>query len=539
MFPSTGQNLKFYSTTNAVQELRSVRSVFIHHELQDTTGSAFHPVVDLADTHTNDNYQADTMMAMDSEELFMSYQRELFKEFYKEVINWNQVSWLVKTHPTICRETDENGWLPLEFAITKNAPLAVIKLLVNSWNENGDHHRRYWITPLHLACSFDAPSEVIYYLADEFPDGVNEKDKDDRTALHYVMRANRELDLMRCVAEQWPADESLDFYSEDDDNERALRRLEENDPTLEVISIKKEHLSLREVNAIASNSTLNRVDLECGAVESLLWTEETQDALINALKTNTSIKAIGITMWQHQDLSAIIEVVKHSQGLEHLIIDCKKQSSDDSAQIVAFAEALRKVVSLRSLTLKQWYIYPDRGGAALAHILDLPMKRLILSDCDISKEAADLFVEASKNREHSFTNVDLFSWTGFPKIWPLEPWKISLGIELRKLTWRNCFQEEKVTFLDGVLRQKGMPEKRLLFAVERGSRYDYDNKWKQATPEEKLLLAVDWANQYDNESEFSDAPNMLFSLFRESPLSIMQAMADDRAQQGKKKRQKL
>jgi hypothetical protein len=126
-------------------------------------------------------------------------------------------------------------------------------------------------------------------------------------------------------------DKSLDFYSEDDDNERALCRLEENDPTLEVISIKKEHLSLREVNAIASNSTLNRVDLECGAVKSLLWTEETQDALINALKTNMSIKAIGITMWQHQDLSAIIEVVKYSQGLEHLIIDSKKQSSDDGA----------------------------------------------------------------------------------------------------------------------------------------------------------------------------------------------------------------
>jgi hypothetical protein len=154
------------------------------------------------------------------------------------------------------------------------------------------------------------------------------------------------------------------------------------------------------------------------------------------------------------------------------------------------------------------------------------MKRLILSNCDISEGAADLFVEASKNREHSFTNVDLFSWTGCPQIWPLEPWKVSLGIELRKLTWRNCFQEEKVTFLDGVLRQQGMPKKRLLFAVERGSCYDYDNKWKQATPEEKLLLAVDWAHQYDHESEFSDAPNMLFSLFRESPIWHGQLFSD-------------
>jgi hypothetical protein len=110
---------------------------------------------------------------------------------------------------------------------------------------------------------------------------------------------------------------------------------------------------------------------------------------------------------------------------------------------------------------------------------------------------------------------------------------------MRKLTWRNCFQEDKVTFLDGVLRQQDMPEKRLLFAVERGSRSEYDNKWNQATPEKKLLLAVDWANQYDYENEFSDAPNMLFSLIRESPLSIMQAMADDGAQHRKKKRQKL
>jgi hypothetical protein len=77
-------------------------------------------------------------------------------------------------------------------------------------------------------------------------------------------------------------------------------------------------LSLRAVDAIASHSTLNRVDLECGAVESLVWTpevlwpEETQDALINALKTNTSIKTIGIAMRKYRDLSAIIEVAKHS-----------------------------------------------------------------------------------------------------------------------------------------------------------------------------------------------------------------------------------
>jgi hypothetical protein len=42
----------------------------------------------------------------------------------------------------------------------------------------------------------------------------------------------------------------------------------------------------------------------------------------------------------------------------------------------------------------------------------------------------------------------------------------------------------------------------LLFAMERGSPSDYDNKWNQA-PERKLLLAVDWVNQYDYENEFS------------------------------------
>jgi hypothetical protein len=106
-------------------------------------------------------------------------------------------------------------------------------------------------------------------------------------------------------------------------------------------------------------------------------------------------------------------------------------------------------------------MYRDCGGAALAHILDLPMKRLIISDGYISKGAADIFVEALKNREHSFTDVDLFSWTwiGFPNFRPLEPWKKSLQIELRKLTWRNHFQEDKVTFLDRVLRQQGMPKK--------------------------------------------------------------------------------
>jgi hypothetical protein len=124
------------------------------------------------------------------------------------------------------------------------------------------------------------------------------------------MKANRELGVMYCVAQQWPPDESLHWHSEDEEIEWALCRLENDDPKLEGISLYNASLSLWGVNAIASHSTLKRVDFECD-VKSLLWTE-TKDALINALRENTSIKIIGVTMWD-QDLSAIIEVVNHSQ----------------------------------------------------------------------------------------------------------------------------------------------------------------------------------------------------------------------------------
>ena len=56
-------------------------------------------------------------------------------EFCEEDINWEKVCTLLQDNPAICSERDDWDWYPLHFACYQNAPVSVIKKLVNIWPE--------------------------------------------------------------------------------------------------------------------------------------------------------------------------------------------------------------------------------------------------------------------------------------------------------------------------------------------------------------------------------------------------------------------
>ena len=95
---------------------------------------------------------------------------------------------------------------PLHFACYANAPLYVIQLLVRTWvgalEEDQFEH-----DSIILACKADAPLEVIQYLVDNtshFP--VNQE------AQRIVIERKRELNVVRCVAPEWPWSECIYGY---------------------------------------------------------------------------------------------------------------------------------------------------------------------------------------------------------------------------------------------------------------------------------------------------------------------------------------
>ena len=138
----------------------------------------------------------------------------LLDEFDKrpDVIDWKRVCMLVNASPAVCRVEDEYGMYPLHFACYANAPLYVIQFLKRTWEEALLNDTLYddenkW-SALILACEADAPLEVIEYLVRKVPIGGRLNNEAERI----VFERKRELDVLRCVADDWPECESIYTY---------------------------------------------------------------------------------------------------------------------------------------------------------------------------------------------------------------------------------------------------------------------------------------------------------------------------------------
>ena len=227
------------------------------------------------------------------------------------MIDWKRVCMLVNASPAVCRVEDEYGWYPLHFACFANAPLYLIQLFVRTWgdallNDTVYDDKNEW-SALLLACNADAPLEVIEYLVKNSHRGGSLNDE----AQCIVIKRKRELDVLRCVADQWPERESI--YTQDllwsfeknKDRERALYRFENNDPDLKAIQIgwplPSESVLREVVNLITSHSTIERVEFIQGeSIESeynvLPWCIGKERATVELMKStlgaNTSITDI-------------------------------------------------------------------------------------------------------------------------------------------------------------------------------------------------------------------------------------------------------
>jgi hypothetical protein len=113
----------------------------------------------------------------------------------------------------------------------------------------------------------------------------------------------------------------------------------------------------------------------------------------------------------------------------------------------------------------------------------------------ISRDGYERIIQVLKENDHSFTKLDLFQGGS-----QYCPWRNKIQLEIDMLTWKNCLQVEKDTWVDRFLEQDAPSKELLFFALER-------------------------AKKVDNERS-SKAPNMQFYLVKETPDLIVQAIRD-------------
>jgi ankyrin repeat protein len=97
---------------------------------------------------------------------------------------------LIRAYPGALCKGEEKGWLPLHYACRFKAPKEVVRLLLHMYPEKGlktvSKVDRMGRTPLYYAIRYDAPPGVVGLLLQVDPSAVLEKDQNDDSPLALV-----------------------------------------------------------------------------------------------------------------------------------------------------------------------------------------------------------------------------------------------------------------------------------------------------------------------------------------------------------------
>jgi len=110
----------------------------------------------------------------------------------------------LEKHPDAAKEKDEKDCTPLHIACGFGAPLEVVSTLLGIWPDGAKEKDCFGCTPLDTACIYDAPLDVISTLLSAWPDGAKEKDSGGGTPLHTTCRFRAPVEVVRALLSIWP-----------------------------------------------------------------------------------------------------------------------------------------------------------------------------------------------------------------------------------------------------------------------------------------------------------------------------------------------
>jgi ankyrin repeat protein len=109
------------------------------------------------------------------------------------ITDWNQVLELCKTCPQNAQYAGRDGWTALHHACNRRCPYPdVVEALIHAYpGALLQEDEKSWL-PLHYACRFKAPKEVVRLLLHMHPESgkiaVSARDRQGRTPLYYAVR---------------------------------------------------------------------------------------------------------------------------------------------------------------------------------------------------------------------------------------------------------------------------------------------------------------------------------------------------------------
>lgn len=141
-----------------------------------------------ASTTTRRSIRAQSVQLQDQEEGVTSLIHDAAR-----ITNWKSVLMLCKTHPQSARYCGPDGWTALHHACNRRCPEApCVEALIRAYPDALLEVEEKNMTPLHYACRFKAPKEVVRLLLHLYPQrgraAVSMRDRRGRTPLYYAVR---------------------------------------------------------------------------------------------------------------------------------------------------------------------------------------------------------------------------------------------------------------------------------------------------------------------------------------------------------------
>lgn len=102
---------------------------------------------------------------------------------------------------TVMTAPDENGWLPLHWALKDKAPLGSIKLLVEGNPSALMTADTRFAFPLHIACQYSSAKVVRYLMEESNKHDLGLLDENKDSILHYACRG-RNLDIVKYLLDE-------------------------------------------------------------------------------------------------------------------------------------------------------------------------------------------------------------------------------------------------------------------------------------------------------------------------------------------------
>eukprot|EP00957_Ditylum_brightwellii_P060381 4584429-Ditylum_brightwellii.AAC.1 len=113
---------------------------------------------------------------------------------------------LVEIQPEAAKQKYEYGSMPLHYACCYEAPVEVVDALLHVWPEAAKEKEYYGWMPLHYASWKGAPFEVADALLRVCPDAVKAKGRCGKMPLHYVCISSRDrasFEVVKLLLSSW------------------------------------------------------------------------------------------------------------------------------------------------------------------------------------------------------------------------------------------------------------------------------------------------------------------------------------------------